>query len=287
MKRLLFIISLVYLFNGSTSFSAETPVYPAKFELFGIEVQEAFQKQGNNIEKLNQTLLKLAKENNYIASFHIGKHLHLGVFQPYDDPHKNNVEGTKYLENAAESGYPEAFGVLGDNFAFSETIGIDAEKGINFYEQGAEKGDSWSALKLGLIYRDGLLGIEPDSKRSLQYLLLASNQINGFFMGTPDALFTLGQYYKKGIGVPRHDTMALMWIILSRHLSESNSSVFGATLQKATELERNYASSMTTDGQNEAVKLANQCLEQGLIDCNNLVPPDETNINQLIKKKLN
>ena len=37
----------------------------------------------------------------------------------------------------------------------------------------------------------------------------------------------------------------------------------------------------------EAVKLANQCLEQGLIDCNNLVPPDETNINQLIKKKLN
>ena len=71
MKRWLFIISLVYLFNGSTSFSAETPVYPAKFELFGIEVQEAFQKQGNNIEKLNhrqqkKTILKESDEYTII-----------------------------------------------------------------------------------------------------------------------------------------------------------------------------------------------------------------------------
>ncbi len=287
MKRRLFIILFVYLSSGFTNFSTASTIYPANFEQFSMEVQEAFQKQGNDFDKLNQTFLKLAQEDNYIATFHIGKHLYLDVFQLYDDPHQNKVEGVRYLEIAAEKGYPEAFGALGDNFAFSENMEIDFDKGMDFYEQGAKKGDSWSALKLGIIYRDGLGGIEPNFQKSLQYLLLASNQLNGFSMGVPDALYTLGQYYKKGIGVPRHDTMALMWIMLSRYLSESNSSSFGATLQIATELERKYASSMTTDGQNEAVKLANQCLEQGLIDCNNLVPPDETNINQLIKKKLN
>ena len=87
----------------------------------------------------------------------------------------------------------------------------DAVKAESILLPLAEKGNSTAQLWLGRAYRDGLGGIEKNTKKSFQYFELSGGR-EGL---NPEAQLELGKAYMNGNGTDRNLIAAYMWTALS------------------------------------------------------------------------
>lgn len=77
------------------------------------------------------------------------------------------------LKPLADAGVPEAIGMLGLAYQKGAGVDVDSEKAIELYEKAVEMGDAIAAHNLGLLYKTGMPGVEPNSELSRRFLSLA------------------------------------------------------------------------------------------------------------------
>jgi hypothetical protein len=85
------------------------------------------------------------------------------------------------------------------------TQGVPAQREIAWVEQLANNGDPGAQVQLGLAYRDGRYGLEPNPRTSLHWLIAAGRAGNAY------AADLAGKAYATGEGVPRDTQQALNW----------------------------------------------------------------------------
>ena len=74
-----------------------------------------------------------------------------------------------------------------------------------WYTKAADAGHSWSADRLGEIYRKGDLGVEEDSNQAFQWFQKAAN------LGNVDSMTMIGALYADGYGIKQNDQQAIYW----------------------------------------------------------------------------
>jgi hypothetical protein len=74
-----------------------------------------------------------------------------------------------------------------------------------WFQKAAEQGNATGQFNTGVLYRDGLGEIKPNTELSAQWFRKAADQ------GFSDAEYSLGVMYKNGDGVPQSDAIALEW----------------------------------------------------------------------------
>ncbi|WP_160174011.1 tetratricopeptide repeat protein [Endozoicomonas montiporae] len=84
-------------------------------------------------------------------------------------------------------------------------------KAASLLQPLADEGNSRAQLWLGRAYRDGLGGMEKDTRKSFQYFQEAGGR-EGM---NPEAQLELGRAYMKGEGTDRNLIAAYMWTALS------------------------------------------------------------------------
>jgi len=88
-------------------------------------------------------------------------------------------EASKLVRKAADEGLPEAvfdMGVLSEN-GIGQTK--DMNEALRWYHLGAEKKDTRAMLRLGMIYAEGIGGIEPDKATGANWLAQAVEPMLG------------------------------------------------------------------------------------------------------------
>lgn len=83
--------------------------------------------------------------------------------------------------------------------------GTAAGREVAWLSQLAENGDTGAELQLGLAYRDGRYGLDPDPRTGLKWLTLAGRGGNAY------AADAAANAYATGQGTPRDPQQALYW----------------------------------------------------------------------------
>ena len=109
---------------------------------------------------------------------------------------------------AAEVGHTYAMNELGYIFLYGQGQPADPERGIRFYESGAEREDIYSLNNLGLVYLRGA-GRPADPAKALSYFTRAAAG------GHPFAPTNLGRMARDGIGGPKDLAAAGKWLELA------------------------------------------------------------------------
>ena len=78
------------------------------------------------------------------------------------------------LKPLADEGVAEAIGLLGIAYQRGAGVEIDAEKAIELLEKAVDMGDSIAAYNLGVLYQNGMQGVEIDMAVSQRYFQLAN-----------------------------------------------------------------------------------------------------------------
>ncbi|MGD8938504.1 MAG: hypothetical protein PVJ72_03940 [Gammaproteobacteria bacterium] len=76
---------------------------------------------------------------------------------------------------------------------------------LDWLSRLANNGDAGAQLQLGLAYRDGRYGLNPDAKTGLYWLKQSAAGGNAY------AEDTIGSAYAKGQGIPRDEKQAEHW----------------------------------------------------------------------------
>lgn len=85
----------------------------------------------------------------------------------------------------------------------AETVSPDNE--VSWLTRLAADGDAGAELQLGLAYRDGRYGLDPDPRSALHWLTVAAHNGNAY------AADTVGNLYAAGEGAPRDLEQAVYW----------------------------------------------------------------------------
>lgn len=78
------------------------------------------------------------------------------------------------LKPLADEGVAEAIGMLGIAYQRGAGVDVDAEKAIELLEKAVDMGDGVAAYNLGLLYQNGMEGVEINMAVSQRYFQLAN-----------------------------------------------------------------------------------------------------------------
>ncbi|KAK9710682.1 hypothetical protein K7432_008272 [Basidiobolus ranarum] len=123
--------------------------------------------------------------------------------------HHDLEMGQEYIEKAARLGYCPALYRLGTCYEFGELgYPVNPLKSIEFFREGAEKGDPDCQMGLSGWYASGAEGIlEQNDDLAHSWCFQAACK------GLPKAEFAMGYYYEIGVGVPVDLHNANNWYI--------------------------------------------------------------------------
>ncbi len=138
-----------------------------------------------------------------MSEFYYGTYLYSGKFCK-----ENKKKGVKYLRSAAKKGVGDA------NFAMARLYELGADEAgvkqsdaqaLKNYKIAARKGNKKAQLKLAKIHKEGLLGVNKNTKESFKwYLILAES-------GNTSGAFHVAYSYAKGMGVENNYEEAVKW----------------------------------------------------------------------------
>ena len=149
--------------------------------------------------------------------------------------------------------------VLGDKYAQFELgrtlINADETddrvKGLAWLKAAADNGHNYSAWRISLAYRDGVL-CEKDPINSNKYCLIAAKA------GYPEAQGQLGLNYWYGAGVEKNDELAYKWISMCAFQGQSRGLyLLGLMHGQGIGCEQNYE---------EALRLYREAADKGELD---------------------
>ena len=131
----------------------------------------------------------------------------------------------------------------------------DLTKAASLFKKGAERGDSYSQLHLGVMYERGK-GVLQDYAEAVRWYKLSAKQ------GHSSAQYNLGLMYDEGKGVQDY-LKAHMWMNLA-----SASASASASGDKYAQSRRDFiAEKMTSQQITKAQEMAKKCLASQLKDC--------------------
>ncbi|ORX78798.1 HCP-like protein [Basidiobolus meristosporus CBS 931.73] len=167
-------------------------------------------------QHLNQAMLYLArsaKEANVDCPD--GAYLYgvilAGDFKKVDIStlHHDLEMGQEYVEKAASLGYSPALFRLGACYEFGELgYSVDPAKSIEYYREGAERGNPDCQMGLSGWFASGVEGIlEQNDDLAYNWCFQAASK------GLPKAEFAMGYYYEVGVGVPMDPHNANNWYL--------------------------------------------------------------------------
>lgn len=82
----------------------------------------------------------------------------------------------------------------------------DAQRILDYYRQGTEKGDPWAQKELASAYQDGKFGLSKDPAAAFQLFSFAAKT------GDPSSCYKLGICYRDGEGTSQNYEAALQWL---------------------------------------------------------------------------
>ena len=147
---------------------------------------------------------------------------------------------------AAELGHTYAMNELGYIFLYGLGEPVDAERGIRFYESGAERDDIYSLNNLGLVYLRGQ-GRRADPGKALSYFTRAAAG------GHPFAPTNLGRMARDGVGGPKDLAAAGEWLELAAERGDYWGALDRARLESDKRVAAKYlalAASLNREGDN-------------------------------------
>jgi len=127
----------------------------------------------------------------------------------------------------------------------------DGAEAVRLYRLAAEQGIAAARYVLGLMYASGH-GVPRDYAEAIRWLRLAAAQEYG------NAQYVLGLMYASGLGVPQDYVRARMWF---------NIAVAAGGVPNAATYRDMIAKVMTPEQIAEAQKLARECLQRNLKNC--------------------
>ncbi len=170
-------------------------------------------------------LEKLIKSNNKRDLYNIG--------WLYNFKEKDLLKAKEYYEKAGELGYSIAYYNLAWLYYKNKAIEINYKKALEYLKKGVELNDTDSINLLGLFYEKGY-GVEKDIKTAVSYYKKIANfdkyashnlaryykskkdYVNAFkyykigsSYGHSNAMYELGIFYEKGLGVKKDISKAL------------------------------------------------------------------------------
>ena len=79
------------------------------------------------------------------------------------------------LRPLADAGVAEAIGMLAIAYQRGAGLEIDSEKAIELFQKAIEMGDAVAAYHLGMLYNNGMPGVEINTKLGEEYLQKAKD----------------------------------------------------------------------------------------------------------------
>ncbi|CAG9460915.1 unnamed protein product [Pedinophyceae sp. YPF-701] len=135
---------------------------------------------------------------------------------------QNSDEQVMFEEGRATQGDPEAMRSLGYRKLTGEGTEVDTEGAFQYFQQGADMGDGYSAFNLGYMYmrgeHPGGNGV-PDYQAARQQFLRAGER------GVPAAWNGLGALTSGGTGVPQNHTAAVEFFRRGAELGDPDSMI--------------------------------------------------------------
>ncbi|KAG0052883.1 hypothetical protein BGZ89_003060 [Linnemannia elongata] len=107
----------------------------------------------------------------------------------------------------ANHGDIQAQVALGDLYKAGREVHQDYQAAMNWYVKAAEQGHTRAQYNLGLLCRQGLVGIPQDHSKAFEWFLKAALQ------GYAEAQAEVSQAYTNGAGVPKDNIKAMEWSI--------------------------------------------------------------------------
>lgn len=95
------------------------------------------------------------------------------VSQAFSDG--RDAEALLLLRPLADAGVAEAIGMLALAYQRGAGLEADSEKAIELYQKAIEMGDAVAAYHLGMLYKNGMPGIEVNVKLGDEYLVKATD----------------------------------------------------------------------------------------------------------------
>ncbi len=174
---------------------------------------------------------KSAEGGNPYGMSNLGRMYMHGIFVKQD-----NLKAIEWLSQAYENGAADA----ANDLAITYMTEGDVQRGLEWFERGAEAGNEFAALNLGRIYAEGVHA-PKDMFKSFRYYMRAAELGNaeamgliGYMHGTGTgvgvnynnaflwtkkgaeagdmlAIFNLANSYQNGLGTPRNPYLAAQW----------------------------------------------------------------------------
>ncbi|WP_338793762.1 hypothetical protein [Bernardetia sp. MNP-M8] len=190
-----------------------------------------------DIDKGQAILEKTSSFNNFSASYELAK---LYLFNEKFNTESNKEykqKGISILENIKEN-HPPAYVELAYQLMIGENIAKDAQKSLNYLEQGAEKGYGYAAFYLGREYQNGIFSDDnsPNYQKALYWYE------RGAELDSVEAIEIAGKYYRLGVGVEPNPEKTLAYINKGIEIFNSDFSKIELALCYETGfgVERNY-----------------------------------------------
>ncbi len=124
-------------------------------------------------------------------------------------PASSTPDGVDQLLAAVQKGDPEAQYKLGVAYFHGRGVEQDYVAASKWYQAAAEQGNDKAQFNLGLMCLDGNQGVAKDEAEAARWFRKASEH------GHAKARFNLGRLYLNGLGVPKDNVEAYVWLTLA------------------------------------------------------------------------
>ncbi|MEM7026809.1 MAG: hypothetical protein AAF410_01120 [Pseudomonadota bacterium] len=78
-------------------------------------------------------------------------------------------EALLMLRPLADAGVAEAIGMLALAYQIGAGVEVDSEKALELYQKAMEMGDAIATYHLGMLYKTGMPGMEPNENLAEEY----------------------------------------------------------------------------------------------------------------------
>lgn len=119
---------------------------------------------------------------------------------------KNPIYARQLLEQAVADKQPQAMVYLGDMLLEEPTTAESVHQALNYFKQAADMNTPAAHARLGKLYAEGAIGINPSPAQALSHHTLAANQ------AYPSSMEYLGFAYLYGLGTTKNESQGIAWL---------------------------------------------------------------------------
>lgn len=196
------------------------------------EGEEAFNQQ--HYTQAFSEFLPIANQGDFRSQYYIGYLYLYGYGVP-----QNPKEATRYLQKAVDQNYDMAQSLMAFLYSEGKVLPQDKKKALTLYQKASEQNNISAHLNLGVMYYTGD-GVERDYEMALKYFQkvpieeksIVSRYLGEIYLnnsslrdydkaikyykisaqqGDLGSFYTLGEIYRKGLGVSTDMTEALKY----------------------------------------------------------------------------